>query len=326
MKFINLGAPIILLIMIMSFTAFSDYQREAYISLEERHLDVAVNYCVDAAVEVMKEDSSDLGLDYQWFESVNADPSRALDMYKILMCKNLRYNVSEQNLKYIEEVTPIFVVAVYDGYYLGRERPVTTKDIDNTANPTKEVGTQYGLVFNPKMPYTYSKTIGNQKYMYALNLGLEDALRWYDDGSGHYDRVYTDGLLSRNEQRKIISSTISDDLMVNLWDIRGGANVNNTLLVPSDMTTWTNTNPISSTSVIAYVDGIDLGANTRLSSFGIGGSRIVHEAFVVCYVKNGKKLYTYVDNKPAGVPIIESFTNATRAAEAGYMFDMSYFK
>lgn len=313
MKFTMLAAPLMILYMAVIYLNFADYQRETWTNMQERHLDIAINYAVDAAIDRMTEDSSDLGLDYQWFESVNADPQLALDMYKLIMLKNLQYSINENNYAYIEGCTPLFVVATYDGYYMAREREVNEEG-------------SYRLTWNPKMPYYYQKNVGGVDYLYALNLGLEDALRWYsnDDGA-KCERVFIDGVLTANEQKSIISSCISDDMMVALWDIRGGSEVSQTLYVPSDMTTWTSTNPINSTTVLAYVDGIDLGNNTSYSAFGIGGSRIVHEEFVVCYEKGGKKLYIYATDVPEGVTILESFENPVKAAEAGYQFDMDYF-
>lgn len=320
MKFMNLAVPLMILFMAVSYIAMADYQKDTWENLQERHLDIAMNYAVDAAVERMTEDSSDLALDYQYFESMNVDPQVALDMYRIILCKNLGYNISDNNIDYIDECTALFVVAGYDGYYLAREREVDDLEIG---------GKSYKLVWNPKMPYYCKKTVNGVDYLYALNLGLEDALRWYSDGTNSScDRVFTSGLLTENEQKQIISSCISDDMMAALWDVRGSSSrgVSKTLLIPSDMSTWTGTNPISSTTVLAYVEGLNLGPVVSYSSFGIGGSRVVHEEFVLCYNKDGKNLYTYADSVPAGVKIIESFTNSRLAAESGYYFDMNYFE
>ena len=299
--------------MAVTWIDFVDYQRETWTNMQERHLDVAVNYAIDAAVERMREDSSDLALDYQTFESISADPQLALDMYKLVLLRNLGYSNTEDNGIYIENCTPIFCVAGYDGYYLARERRISEEG-------------EHRLIWNPKMPYYYSKNSGGVDYLYALNLGLTDALRWHSkDGSGKCERVFIDGVLTENQQKDIISSCVSDDLMTSLWDVRGGSEIVQTIYIPSDMTTWTNTNPISSTTVLAYVDGIDLGNNTSYSTFGIGGSRIVHEEFVVCYIRDGVKRYIYATDKPDGVDVIESFENPVKAAQNGYQFDLEYF-
>lgn len=317
MRFMSLAIPIIVVYMLTAFVEFSDYQQETWVEMQERHLDTAMNFAADAAVEYMTENSADLGLDYNQFEFVKADPSLALEMFKRVLLRNLDYGDSEQNDAYIENCMPVFVVATYDGYYLARERAVSDKDNE---------GVSYRLVFNPKMPYTYEKKVNGVSYLYALNLGLEDAIRYYGDSNGgHYDRVLTDGLLTFDEQRLIISSRISDDMIVNLWDIRGGQSIDSTLLVPADMTTWTSTNPINATTVLAYVDGLNLGTGVNATSFAIGGSRIVHENFCVCYEYNGKKVYCFTGKQPTGVKILESFVNPTKAAEAGYEFDMTYF-
>lgn len=317
MRFMSLAIPLMVIYMLTTYVEFSDYQQETWTELQERHLDTAMNFAVDAAVEYMTENSADLGLDYAQFESVNADPALALEMFKRVLLRNLDYSDSEQNDAYIESCMPLFVVATYDGYYLARERVVSNDDM----------GANYKLVFNPKMPYTYEKEIGGIKYLYALNLGLQDAIRYYGDASGgHYDRILIDSsFLTEDEQKLIISSRVSDDMIINLWDIRGGQSIDTTILVPADMTTWTNTNPINATTVLAYVDGINLGTGVDYDCFGIGGARIVHENFVVCYEYNGKNVYCYTGKQPNGVVIKESFVNPTKAAEAGYEFDMTYF-
>ena len=317
MRFMSLSIPLMAIFMIITFLAFSDYQQETWTELQERHLDTAMNFAVDAAVEYMTENTSDLGLDYAEFEYVTVDPELALEMFKRVILRNLGYSDSEQNDAYIENCMPLFVVATYDGYYLARERIVADSD----------AGTEYKLVFNPKMPYTYEVDVGSTKYLYALNLGLQDAIRYYGDASGgHYDRIFIDpSFLTEDQQKTIISSRISDDMIINLWDIRGGQSIDTTILIPADMTTWTSTNPINATTVLAYVDGINLGVGVEQDCFGIGGARVVHENFVVAYEYNGKNVYCYAGRQPNGVVVKDSFMNPTLAAEAGYEFDMTYF-
>ena len=295
----------------MTTLHFVEYQEDFYYAFQEEKLDVQVNYAVDAAIDEMVAASIDLGMDYADYEFMKVDPDVALDTYITVLLKNLGMSTSENNIAIARSrYTPVFCVAAYDGYYI--------------AEPTRiNSSGAYDLVFSLKQPYLYGDGAGN---VYALNLGLDDAKMYSTTGT--LSKV--DPPIDKASQRAIINQSISDALMTSVYKQQEGA-VASTIYLPSDMSNITRTNPVTSTSVLAYVANINVGKGRMLESFGIGGARIDHAKVVYCYEKNGQKLYaytTYITDEVIardGITLIETFNTPELAAQHGYSFDLDYF-
>jgi len=303
-KFRILVIPIAALYWIVTILIFSKYSMDAYVVAQQYKLDIAINYATDAAVEEMVDATSDLKLDYGDYEYLACDPEVALDMFITVFLENYGMIDSEQNRTWItSKYLPCFVVAGYDGYYVAQP----TKINDSGA---------YDVVFSLKQPYTYHSQIDDS--VYSLNMGLQDAIRFSGSIVSQVDAP-----ISESEVRTIINQTVSDTFMNTVYDQLEGSMMS-TLYIPSDITNFTRTNPIDSTTVLAYITDIPVRYGTTIDSFGIGGSRVRHENFVGAYIKDGTKYYQYISIlDTTEYDIIEVFENAKLAAEAGYEFDTS---
>ena len=301
------GGLLLLQIITMNLL-FTDYCNDYYNKFEEKRLQIAVNYAVDAATKEMINNSANLGQDYETLAKLNVDPVVAMDTYSTIICKNYNVPVNSINQQSIMlDYTPVFMVATYDGYYLANRVTINSSNIEN-------------MVFTPKLPYSQViEEKDGSKTRYSYNMSLKTAIKV--DGKGNVTKV-TSPPISEKEQSDLINTKISDVLNEALvkyatTDPRGE------IYIPSEATTVGSTNPIRYTTVFAYIDNFDLAAfGMDLQSFGIGGSEIKQKKVVVGFtIKiNGKdeKYYAYSDKVPQGANPVESFDSQEDAAEAGY--------
>lgn len=301
-RFVSLAVPFVILIWVGSLVLFMKYSQTIIQQNEERRLEYAVNYAVDAAVDAMLEETSDLGLDYAEYEGMNARPDVAMQTFLDLFCKNYGFALTESNYQFIKtNYLGAFVVAVYDGYYVGEPYKI------NDAGA-------HDFIFSMKQPYLYSAADGK---IYALNLSHVDA------------KVY-DGLAIRKtvadisvaEQKRIINAAVSDAMTDAVWRTREG-NLSGIINIPSELTTITNTNPIESVTVMAYVSDVDVGFGEKAEVLGVGGARVAHADYCSAYIKDGVRMYSYAADTPEGVVVIATYESPELAATAGYYFDIS---
>ena len=91
----------------------------------------------------MVQQSTDLKLDYADFEYCTVNPEIALQIYCEVLLQNLGYAVTDENVQMIKTTnTPCFIVAAYDGYYVGKPTVINN------------VGAR-DLLFSEKKPYSY---------------------------------------------------------------------------------------------------------------------------------------------------------------------------
>jgi hypothetical protein len=298
-----------LMIMVGTTVLFINTSLYAYSEFEEEKLDLLVNYAADAAVDEMVYMSADLGMDYADFERVSIDPQVALDMFTTILMTGYDIPDTEENRGMVQtEYLPVFIVAGYDGFY--------------TAQPLAKVmgdsGVEYGSVFTIKQPYLYTADSG---MLYGLNLGLEECRTLNGAVVG-----YSTPPISKDEQLRIINSVISDTMMRTVYEQQTG-NVRHTIYLPSEMTEVASTNAVKNVSVLAYVANIPLRVGKTIETFGIGGAKVDHQRYVVCYIKNGEKMYCYADSTTLDRSnIIEVLETPEKAAAKGYYFDYDYFK
>lgn len=282
----------------MCFLSYINLLQTETESLEHYKLQRAVNLCVDAAAEEMI-DAGSLDMDHADMSSLRVDPSVALDTFVDMFALNYDYSLSEENKHLIRtQHLPLFAVAAYDGYYIYEMEQL-------------EVPGDYDLVCTPKLPYRY--TDGNNYY--ALNLGLEDCLKFT---GGAITRV--DAPVSSSEVKRIINTRISDDILYRV-DQQYKNGFINTVYIPHEMTTVSHTMPISAPTVLAFVNGVN-GA----SDFSIGGTEVERVRPVVAYRRNGANYYCYDDLLPEGVDIIALYNSPLEAAQAGYYCDTYYMR
>lgn len=301
-KFKVLALPVAVIVWIGMNLLFIEYGRDVYQDLQERRLDIVVNYAVDAAVDEIVDNSTDLGMDYVDQEKVVVEPDIALDTFCTLFLKSYGMSLSDENYSLVKtEYLPVFAVCAYDGYYIGQ--------------PTKiNDGGAMDAIFSVKQPYMYK----DGKKMYALNLGLRDAKLFDEHSISKVKAPITD-----LEQKIIINNNVSDALMETVYKQKEGS-MFSTIYIPTGMSDITRTNPIDRITVFTYLTNIDVGFGNAIETFGVGGARITKADNVGCYIKNGMKMYTFVENIPAGTDIIEMFETPIQAAEHGYYVDPEF--
>lgn len=299
-----LALPLAVFMWIGTLLCFIDFNQDWKDEFEQQYLDIVVNYCTDAATEDMIAGTSDLEMDYADFEYVNVNPDIALTTFCELMCDNLGYAVSEENIAYIRSnYLTTFGVAAYDGFYLAERTLINESGAHDT-------------VFKPKVAYTFEH---NGK-TYKCNLDKKETKVL--QGTSY---IQVDSPITMAEQSNVINSTVSDLFMESVFK-NTEQETTSVFYLPAGMSDITRTNPIDSVTVLAYVSGVELNAINKIDSFTIGGSRVVHEKFVGCYIKDGEKYYTYLTNLKGDENIIETYPNPTEAAKRGYKFDLTYFQ
>lgn len=301
------------LILIQIITAnmiFTDYVNDYMNKFEEKRLKIVVNYATDAAVQEMKNQSANLGQDYENLSKLNVDPIVAMDTFSTILCKNYGVPLNSTNQQNImTEYCPVFLVATYDGCYVANKEKINSSGVVN-------------YIFSNKVPYigVNTDTNGNE-LIYSYNMSLDYAIKV--DNNGNIYKTY-DLPINKSKQLNIINSKISDILNENLVKY-ASTEPKGKIYVPFDTKLIKSTNAVKNTSVIAYIDNFDLcGYGYDLQSFGIGGSEIKQKKVVVGFEieidGKFKKYYTYSDTVPDKCNVIEVFNSPEDAAGNGYYF------
>ena len=302
-KFRVLFIPLALYIWIGTTLMFLTYSFTMYKTLQKERLDIVVNYAADAAVDELVRSSADLNLDYAEYERTRVEPSVALDMFCMTFLKNYNMSLSDANMAQIKtRYLSAFCVAAYDGYYISQ--------------PTKFKPTGvYDSIFSMKNPYVVEK----DGKSYALNLMKKTASVF--DGK----RIYTETNLpfTQQAQSQVINDRVTTAFMNTIYRQQEGG-VDGYFYLPWSYSNVVRTNPIDRVTVLAFVSNFDVGINTTIDAYAIGGAKAEREQFVGCYTLDGEKLYTYSDRVPEGVNVELVLKNAQEAAKRGYRFDLQH--
>lgn len=303
-----------ILIIAFTFTTFTEYREEAIREANEYNLDLSVNYAVDAAVEEMLIESQDLKLDYADFESVSVDPEVALDIYCEVLLENLGWAVTTENKQMIKgSCTPCFIVACYDGYYVGEPVQISK-------------GGAYDILFSEKKPYYYEATVNGHRLIYALNLGTKDC-KWIDLDEGEIYKGYNP--LNEVQTRLIINTQISKDFMCTVYKNNfDEIDLRHEIFIPDQTTAVSRTNAVLTPSVLTYVNNIWLGAGKPLESFAIGGARLTHTDYVGTYIDplTGRPSYCPTRLKTSDIHFTHIYERPEYAAERGYYCDITRYR
>lgn len=301
-------------ILYLSVMSFFRLENQA---LEDWRLKQVVNNCTDSAIEELLE-ASDLGMDYNDWGNFNTDPDLALKDFidTFLLSYDMPLNDTTRDLVRTNFIQA-FCVAGYDGYYIYDHRKT-------------EDGGGYTLVGSPKIPYLYKdESVPGRYVTYAINMG-------YDTCYKLTDATITKDVMpvSQKEALKIINTRVSDDLMERV-DRAYKNGWNESVNIPTELTTVKSTNPIQSPTVLAFVDNINITTLKPVNAFGIGGSRAKVARPVAAYKRRNAdtgewvKYYSYTDLLPPGInddkTLIEDvYMSPEDAASAGYYHDPLY--
>lgn len=313
-KFNSLLSIFLIFIIAFTFVEFTIYREEAMREANEYNLDISVNYAVDAAVEEMLIDSTDLKLDYADFEFVSVDPEVALQTYCEVLLANLGWGVTEENVRMIKgNCLPCFLVACYDGYYVGE--PMEIND-----------GGVHDIIFSEKKPYYYEATNAEGHLLiYSLNLGTKDC-KWIDTFDGKIYKGYNP--LDEVTTRRIINTLISEDFMITVYNNNDDrVDMQHEIFIPDQLTTVSRTNSVKTPSVLAYLNNIWLGAGDPLESFAIGGARLTHTDYVGTYIdpQTGRPSYCPTRLKTNDISFTHIYEKPEYAAERGYYCDITRY-
>ena len=302
-RFKTFAVPIALVVWVITTMLFVNYAQDAYSEFERLRLDTVINYAVDAAVDEMVEYSKDLQLDYGDWEYLACDPEVALDTFITMYLDSYSMIDNESNRAWVTATyCKAFLVATFDGYYIGEPTLINE-------------GWAHDIVFSAKQPYMYKE--GNDYY--SLNMTRQQCKRLRNGVLSTVDRPSS---LTETDVKTIINGSISDAFSTTVGRQMGWHNTE-TIFVPTEMSNVLRTNAIEDTTVLVYMSDLPAGFGRTVDSFAIGGARVKHERFVGCYIKDGVKMYQYVDNLDNSYTLIETFETPIQAAQAGYEFDIS---
>lgn len=313
--------PFAIFIWIGTLLCFVRYSKDLSKAMQERELQVIVNYAVDAAVQEMINKSEDLGMDYDVEGYVNVDPEVGLETFVAMFLKAYDMSPSEENISLVRtRYIPVFCVAAYDGYYIA-----TVKN--NITQPNGDKG--YDLIFTPKVPYVYED---NGK-MYALNLAGGKCYRVDYSNVAAYNNKLTvasrwENPLTYDKTLAYINSQVSDAITRAVYEEMSGA-VKGVIAIPGRLSNIRGTMPIINTTAFAYVANIPTGwGGSSVDVFGIGGSRINKTRWVAVWKDaDGKKWYQYADTileREGAVwvksNVIDYYNSPMEAALKGYYY------
>ena len=319
MKYIIFANFTALLLLVSVSFGLLQYQSKDQEEFESLRLQYAINKATDASVLGALTTTTDVGYDYS-DKRVTLNPETALKEFVDSLL--FSYGLEPSALLRAEirgNYLPIFTVAVFDGFYVAQPTMIKA-----SANVPENAATDvdWDMTFAPKMPYTYR----NGGQVYALNLGANYYLRL---AGAAVEKVVglPPGLATKEAVVAEINKVLSTELSVSMDKFNANnPSWKNTFYIPTKLTDMTRTNPVSSESVIALVQGMNLTTVTPLSAFSVGGSRVSDRRLVTGYVRNGIKYYSYSDQSSQIIPAItvdDVYSTIVEAAADGYTADLT---
>jgi hypothetical protein len=298
---------------------FANYIKQDILELEKLKLSYAIDYSSDAAILNLLS-SLDLEMDYANKGYVSADPNMALDTFVDVFLFNYGVGIDNTNRAHVKmNFMPVFVVAMFDGYYMGTPR-VVKNAVDYPEGAINDG--DWALQFSPKLPYTYV----NGGASYALNMGGDYSFRM----SGNIlskEFGLPPGIASKADIRRQITKIISSDISYHIDKANeNNPNWSNTFYIPGDITTLSNVSPLEGPSILAIVQNVDFATSRKIGAFSVGGSKIQTARMIAGYTRVGRKYYCYADKMPASVTAESIYATMDEAAKDGYSFDIEYMQ
>ena len=277
---------------------------------DDEYANVVANYCADAATTEMLT-TADLGLDYANDGEITVDPELAVQEYGSTLAIAMGYQPTQQMINNVlRENVKVLYVCGYDGYYVYQNE--------------KTGDSEYNFVGTFKLPYTYT----DNGSLYALTLGGHKCWKLVASDAGTSLMRKQDCGLAPDVANAVINDRISKDMNSRITKIYegDGNGWSNRVYIPSALTSFSSVSPVTSPTVLAFMDGIN-----GSTAFGIGGTKIVETRKVAGYeTTDGIKYYCYVNLLPESLQnssaIKDLFDSIDDAAQAGYHFDPHYMK
>lgn len=354
MRFSIIGLTLTILLDALLFVNFLEWNRESVYEFEQRQLDLQVNYAVDAAIQEMLSNTTDINTDYVNWGEMTVEPETALFTYESVLIRNLGWSDSEKNRQDLEELSiPFFIVAAYDGYYVysKQHEKSYTWSVNGGGFTTSEnvlrnvfgdnykslagkpngytVNNTYDLRWSPKLPYAEEVSPDLYRFYYLGDnqYGTLKFTRSPNTIELKYDNIDTtpkQEIIGRGFI--VVSETLTNACNMALYRGLEG-HVDKQWYIPASMSEWSQNNPVKTPSVLTYMAPSGAGSRYDTVTFGIGGAKVDDAEFCICYKKNGEKLYTHAYNRdklPSGVTIDRIVTSPREAAKVGYWYDISF--
>lgn len=280
------------------------YNKEVIEKIEEAVLDIQVDYATEATLQQLKEDTLNLGLEYTKQGVFTIDPVNALDEFSRIMVYAQDELPNSSNIEDFKNTKlKAFIVATYDGFYVNKPSRVNSFETINT--------------FSMKKPYYYKY---DENTHLALNLNMNEYIVFDDETNKITVEPAT--LLTEKEQRAIVNTVVSEEMQLAMLSSSYSKNI---FYLPGELTQISTTNPIESLTVLAYLGDYSGSLGSRLESFSVGGAKAEARRPIGVYMRDGVRVYNYVDKVPTIYTIEEIYDTETEAAVEGYYVDLKTY-
>lgn len=343
MKFIAIAYPMSILIIVIAFLNFYNWHNESVYEFDQRQMDLQVNYATDAATQEMLAGSYSLETDYVDWGKMSVSPNTAYDTFLAVMLRNYGWTDTEENRQALDELVPFFLICTYDGYYLYKTEKVPNDAVATEFDPRSEK-------YNGKFPAIVSGTGASRRYIYSTIYRKywtpkipyaehKDGSYWMYYLGSRYGSYYNGASLKQGEQ--LLTQEMRDGSMeciANCINAAVNEGLNSGLgtiteeefFIPADYTKYTRTNAVKHPTCITFLQREDAVSQFNVLTLGIGGAKIDEANFVICYQRNGEKMYAMAKYRSMveaeGIKVLKVLESPDIAAAEGYWFDLSYLE
>ena len=330
MRWQALAFPIVLLMDIIIVLNFIQWQRDSVYDIQQRQLDLQVNYATDAAAQDLLGLGIHIDTDYADWGNMKVEPELAYDTYMAVLLRNFGWGDDARNREALEDYIPFFIVAAYDGYYIRMIQPDNmVTQIQTSSGPRDIDNPVYSHIWSPKIPY--AEYVNNRYVFY--NLG-ETKYGTITAGTVKADNDFFGSSVTTVERKKAcIADTLQEACNSAMYmGLNGEAR--ESWSIPAQFSQWSENNPIEKVSILTYILDPWNKNSINISAFGISGAKIDEPDYCITYLRDGVKCYTYIENKlkleqehNSGTAVIE-FNSVVQspkdAAEQGYYYDIKF--
>lgn len=330
-----IGLFVLMITMVTIYHRIDIYEQE----YNAQRLERAVEYSTDAAFDTALARNSS-AINYTDYHDVQIDTKDVLTTFEDMMCYNYNLSRTDTSRAAIEDTIRGGMLMTKDGYYClsleDNSKKYTNDEIAAMTNEEKneKLGTKK-LMWLPKQPYIGKIRNNHGDTVKTVSYDLDgNTCRIINTATGGFTKTDEGPLKTglgkdfAKEQRTAISQSVTNALarsIDNNDEVRGEAEFGS--YVPSDQTI-NGINRIASPTIMFVVQGGGYTGKVAHENVALTGIRTVKPALYVCYVKNGKKMYSRERQGAAEDPecfdFNEKYDIVEDAAKAGYAPDYEY--
>ncbi|QNR65216.1 hypothetical protein IAQ67_14970 [Paenibacillus peoriae] len=319
MKIINWA---LVFVIIVSPVFFKNYWRgieqertQEKIVLYDGALRTAVQ---DAAFSLRLNENQNMETRYDSTKKIRANKERAVEAFYETLFNNVDIRDDEIAQGVLKRYIPVLAIVDYDGLWIYTNDTFTNKEGEK----------ENRQVWKSKMPFSYADNQGN-----SLSFTLDDYVYVYDaqqkqwfEGKredvasqvNHKISLLNDPELFDQVRRTTIINVVQKNLehYINAYNVYArNLGITYRFTLPRvDQEEWNNT--VNDVGILSFIQGVPVGLN-YYNSYALGGSRLVKQAVIYGYLRDGIKVYFRESDHYSGV-IVEKFSSEFEAALAGY--------